>query len=195
MEALGASVSAFERRAQNALVRWLGTGRHLVAPNVYLAGHEWDLAVLTRAGYLWEIEIKASNSDWNADKRKTDHPAGKPQCRWDAAWGGAPSWVTRAADRVRAESPARLYYCVPLGLEEHTPRSLDPRFGILTLDETDRVRCHRKPRALHKEPAPEFIVNRLAFSMAARYWYARCYPGYTSLRVPENEPELEEMIG
>lgn len=60
-----------EGLVQLAIADYVGWARALVVPNVHLP-HEMDVAVLTRAGCLWEFEIKLSQSDWEVDRRKDE---------------------------------------------------------------------------------------------------------------------------
>lgn len=60
-----------------ALARYFNFRQNLIVPNVswglYLNRtclHECDLLILTKSGYLWEVEIKISKSDLVADKKK-----------------------------------------------------------------------------------------------------------------------------
>ena len=54
---------------QLAVADSVGWWRHMVVPNLCL-WHEMDVAVLTRAGCLWEFEIKVSQADFNRDRHK-----------------------------------------------------------------------------------------------------------------------------
>jgi len=56
-----------------AVAEHLKWRRNLVVPNVWWGlgfHHELDLAVLTKSGRLWEVEIKVSKADLKADKKK-----------------------------------------------------------------------------------------------------------------------------
>ena len=56
-----------------AVAQHIGHRQHLIVPNVWWGlgfQHELDLAVLTKSGRLWEVEIKVSKSDLKADKKK-----------------------------------------------------------------------------------------------------------------------------
>ena len=56
-----------------AVAQHIGHRQHLIVPNVWWGLgflHELDLAVLTKSGRLWEVEIKVSKSDMKADKKK-----------------------------------------------------------------------------------------------------------------------------
>lgn len=58
-----------EGLVQLAIAQHVGWARAVCVPNLCLF-HEMDMAVLTRAGCLWEFEIKLSQGDWNNDRRK-----------------------------------------------------------------------------------------------------------------------------
>ena len=56
-----------------AVAKHLNYRQHLIVPNVFWGmgfNHELDLAVITKARYLWEVEIKVSKSDLKADLLK-----------------------------------------------------------------------------------------------------------------------------
>ena len=57
---------------QLALAEYVTWWQVVAVPN-WTRFHEMDLAVLTRAGYLWEYEIKVDQQDWNTDCRKDRH--------------------------------------------------------------------------------------------------------------------------
>lgn len=103
-----------------ALAEYFGIRTCLVVPNVSwgLTNHECDIAVLTPASCLYEIEIKISKSDLIADKQKRH---------------GHHSNIIR-----------ELYFAMPLKLIdsiEHVPL----RAGILIVHENGRVELKRKP--------------------------------------------------
>lgn len=57
-----------------ALMQWYDQRQNLVVPNVswgFKGHHEMDLVVLTKSGFLYEIEIKVSMSDLRADAHKS----------------------------------------------------------------------------------------------------------------------------
>jgi hypothetical protein len=56
-----------------SLAKYLNFKQKLIVPNLWWGlglAYEMDLAVITPAGYLWEIEIKISKADMLADKKK-----------------------------------------------------------------------------------------------------------------------------
>lgn len=137
-----------ERKAQTELARWFNCYAQLVVPSVFFAGGEMDLAVVTRTGYLSEIEIKLSVSDWNADRLK-------------AKW--------THADRALV---AKFFYAVPLDLVERAPEWVPTSAGILAF--TSRgIREVRK--AVRNKAAPKLTAehrNTLLESTYWRYWRA-----------------------
>lgn len=81
--------------------------RNRVFPNVFICGGEMDVAVVTPAGYLWEIEIKLTLSDWrnDANKSKWRHPGRK--------------------------FVSKFYYAVPLKMIEKAPEFVPEDTGLL----------------------------------------------------------------
>jgi hypothetical protein len=71
---------------QLAVASYVQWWRNYVVPNLCLF-HEMDVAVLTRAGCLWEFEIKLSQRDWETDNRKDVKPA----------------WILDRAEELRAQ--------------------------------------------------------------------------------------------
>lgn len=56
-----------------ALVNYFDHVQNLIVPNVHWGfsfNHECDLLIMTKAGYLWEVEIKISRADLIRDKQK-----------------------------------------------------------------------------------------------------------------------------
>ncbi len=99
-----------------ALANWLGYRANLIVPNVHwgLSGmHECDLLVVSRAGYLTEIEIKISRADLRADARK---------------------WHGHNSNRIK-----RLFFALPDYLE-HCLHMVPERAGIILVRAEDNVR-------------------------------------------------------
>ena len=57
---------------EKALADHVDCRQNIVVPNVYwgFTEHECDLIVMTKSGYLWEIEIKTSKQDLLRDQKK-----------------------------------------------------------------------------------------------------------------------------
>lgn len=81
-------------------------------PNCFLGSFEMDLAMITRAGYLHEYEIKVSLQDWKNDGEKA---------KWKS--------------RYRKYVPY-LWYCVPLSLYEKLDKvpHMKEDYGIITFE-------------------------------------------------------------
>lgn len=77
-----------------AVVRHLGTQRHVIVPNVYSGIgllYEADLVALRRSNYAVEIEIKTSAADIKADLGKRKWLYGKwPKNRFCEFWFAVP---------------------------------------------------------------------------------------------------------
>lgn len=58
-----------------AISDYYGTRKHIIVPNLSwgFVSHEVDIAVITKAGYLKEIEIKRSKTDFLSDFKKRHH--------------------------------------------------------------------------------------------------------------------------
>jgi len=136
--------------------------RRDLCPNVQ-EGSEMDMALLTKAGLLWEIEIKISMADWKADLKK--------ERRYNPGW-----------------SPARFYYAVPAALVANgIPEWAPAHAGVLRL--RNELQHHTEPngrrvighgprsagwlrqaKILHKVKAPPFVREALRAKIYARYW-------------------------
>ena len=136
--------------------------RNLIVPNVYLGDRtdEMDLAIVSKSGLLWEVEVKASMADWRADIDKR---------KWKCA-------------RYDDASPARFYYAVPqefVGKKAEAtycarstyvfPEWLPIHAGVLLVNE-DRIFTARTARALHRKPLSQKLVSELQQKLGMRYW-------------------------
>ena len=82
-----------------ALAHFLDYRTNLIVPNVHWGTnfHECDLLVVSRAGYLTEIEIKISRADLKADKKKWHEHKGSQIKRLFFA---LPSYLENSIDLV-----------------------------------------------------------------------------------------------
>lgn len=66
---------------ESVVAKYLNPRQNIIVPNVWWGlelSHECDLFVLTKTGYAYEVEIKISKSDLNADlKKKYQHRSNK----------------------------------------------------------------------------------------------------------------------
>jgi len=79
-------------------------------------GGRADFVIISKSGYLTEIEIKVTAADWKKDSKKI-------------------KWISALRPHV-----ARFFYCVPDFLVEKAPANLDDDVGILA------VGSRRRPR-------------------------------------------------
>lgn len=138
-----------ERDAQRVLARHFDPYQQTVVPNCYFAGGEMDLLVVSKAGYLIEVEIKLSRSDWKADAAKS---------KWSMP---------------ERRFVSRFYYAVPPELcPAAPPEWVPPTCGILHLLEF--VREHRKAERMRA--APKLTDQQMLHILASpyhRWWRTR----------------------
>lgn len=130
---------------------------HICVPNLSHSFVAWemDLAVLTPAGYLTEVEIKVSKSDLCRDFQKK---------KWNR-----PHWAAEHAKLVRA-----FYYAVPVALAEEALK-MPERFGVIEVGGWGPAgqRCKVRRKAETNRAAKPFSeadqlkLMRLAY---IRYW-------------------------
>ena len=157
-----------------ALCRYFDKRKNIIVPNVswgFFSEHEADLVVITRAGYLTEVEIKRSWRDFLKDFRKDSF---------------------HADNRIK-----NFYFCVPLVMVDAVKEYLDSdkargygEIGILTYDEQGRItniRSGEKNIALKLTTAEVLAIARLG---VLRFWDTR-------LRLDEgyNEEQVRKLKG
>ena len=133
-----------------ALANYFNPRRNLIVPNIWWGmglNHECDLMVMTRSGYVYEIEIKTTRADLFRDFKK-------PHGHRD--------------NRIR-----KLYFCIPeplLDCWNHIPESA----GIIVFHETgdSPSYCHRKREAKTTCAKPlNFEEREKLYQLAAmRVW-------------------------
>ena len=95
-----------------ALANYFNPHRNLIVPNVWWGmglNHECDLMIMTRSGYIYEVEIKTSKADLVRDLKK-------PHGHGD--------------NRIR-----KLYFCIPELLFDECQNLIPERSGIILLRE------------------------------------------------------------
>lgn len=130
-----------ERQALVYVYRWARL--HWCFPNVHFCGCEMDMAIVTRARLLWEVEVKLTASDWRADEHK-------------AKW-------KRPAQRARV---SRMYYAVLPEMAQAIPPFVPAETGILVFD---RTHMHElRPARLTR--APKVTDAQLLHLFESTYW-------------------------
>lgn len=95
-------------RVLYALVRHFDWFQNSMMTETFIDGGIADLVVVTKAGYLTEIEIKISLSDWNADRTKDKFKKPRPTI-------------------------SRFFYAIPETLESKVPDWLPAGTGVLVI--------------------------------------------------------------
>jgi hypothetical protein len=141
------------RDIQRKLCYYFDPFRNLVFENVYLGAFELDYAVITPAGYLWEIEIKISISDWRADLKK-----GK--------------WERYLCADHSHKRPSRFYYAVPHKLVSGgIPGWVPEKAGVISIDSiSGEIRSVRPPGILTRDRIAPETINVLLRKTYFRFW-------------------------
>lgn len=148
----------------------------IVCPNIshgFFRRHEADLVCVSKAGWLTEVEIKVSASDWKNDSKKS---------KWGIKLDATDEEVENNFDkRVR-----RFVYAAPLTLaRRYQEFGLRPFMGVLGLyweeyQGTNSTYC--VPRVEHIRPAKDLRlarkvtdkeIVRLSILSSMRYWGMR----------------------
>ncbi len=132
-----------------------------VVPNVFLRfDYELDLLCLRQSGYIDEIEIKVSKSDFLADFKKLSRVMDK-------------QGITRSAKKHQALSegllPAnRFSFLMP---EELADQCKIPDYaGLYVLTKRGRIKLVKKAPLLHKRKISDKLKYKTARKMVFRYW-------------------------
>ena len=114
-----------ERQMAWHIAHSFGIRQNICVPNLSWGMGFWeiDLAVLTKSGYLWEVEIKCSIADLKADKLKT---------KWRN-----PHFMEKFEAMI-----SRYYIAVPKYLAEKVKMDdLQPCAGLLSVDPDAQASC------------------------------------------------------
>lgn len=134
------------------VARFLNFRVNLIVPNVTwgMGVHECDLLVATKAGYLWEVEIKVSKADLKKDAEKRHG---------------------HRSDKIK-----HLYFAIPTYLQdciEHIPTHA----GIIVVEPYTKEKVWGRVRKLREaetnraaRPIPESARYTLARLGAMRIW-------------------------
>ena len=151
-----------ERVIQMAIASDVQWWNVTIVPN-WARFHEMDVAVLTRAGYLWEYEIKVDQRDWDTDNRKDMlRRPNLPASQWNRP--------TRNLEYVK-----RFHYVYARGLR--CPDWVPEWAGLIEADyHTSHGECyvnlqqHRRPQDRRVEKLPADAVRRMFQSTYHRFW-------------------------
>lgn len=133
-------------------------------PSCTTFGWEMDVAVITPANYLYEIEIKRTLSDWKADEAK-------------AKW------------KMSRHQVVRFYYAIPPHLLEKKPSFVSDDTGIIFLQKKDNEnQAFRVYASIHKQA--KRIGNTKISSERLQYMMNVFYHRYWNLR---HDMELQKI--
>jgi len=104
-------------------------GHNDIFLNVFYLGSERDVLVVTSAGYIYEIEIKLTLSDWTADQKKD---------KWffsESGYRTLPDGRTGYCGKVDMQKNIKQFsYAVPRKLIEKCPDFVPPSTGLIAID-------------------------------------------------------------
>lgn len=145
-----------EDHAISCIASYFEWFRNLCFPNVYMCGGEMDVAVLTPANYLWEIEVKLSLSDWKADEHKD---------KWK------PSYYKQR------EEVSRFYYAVPTKLINKVPDFVSAEAGLIEIYWDNywgyRIKVVRESKWKRGKKIIERRKDHLLRKIYFKYWAKR----------------------
>lgn len=132
-----------------AVAKHFGYRQHLIVPNIAWGlgfSHELDVLVMTRAGYVTEVEIKTSKADLKRDLLKSH---------------------AHASDKIRQH-----FLAVPKALSVFALQTFQPPWGVLSIDEDSKwitvlreSKKNKNARALRPDE-----INHLYELASMRVW-------------------------
>lgn len=120
--------------------------------NVYVFDNESDFLAVSKSGYVWEVEVKVSISDFKNDFTKTD-------------WGGKNKHDQLQSDKITFK-PNKFCFAVPEGLI--TVNELPDYAGLIYVSEIG-IKIIKQPKFLHKEKL--FKNNFFLKQMMNKFYY------------------------
>jgi hypothetical protein len=142
-------------RIIKALARHFDPHANRLMTEFFVDGGLADLAVITRSGYLTEIEVKISRSDWKADAAKDKWAKPRPHV-------------------------ARFFYAVPEALAKEIPEWVPAHAGVLAVyqphpDSSDYCREIRPARRFRADKMTDRHMRTLFESAYSRFWRSELY--------------------
>ena len=154
-----------ERQIQYRLYRALWQQSELMVPNCCVFGWEADMLRVTKAGYVWEYEIKISRADYLADTDKTrKHEI--------LSTGGTEEWTGELLVRDR---PRHFIYLMPAGIAQAA--EMPDYAGFVQLEPQNngvwRLAVIKPPPALGKGKITDEQRLQMLLSTYHRFWQYR----------------------
>lgn len=174
-----------EYEAQNFLYHYANIKAHTgIATNIYLYAWESDIVSVTKAGYVYEYEIKLSMADFKKDfDKKEKHQTLKNGWRdlkeFELGWLNNQYFNNNEMFRQRLTSDKKLicsrpnyfFYACPDGLikESETPNYA----GLLYLNDRYYDNIIKKMPLLHRDKITEKQKEHIINSFQFKYWNLR----------------------
>lgn len=134
-----------------ALANYFNPRHNVIVPNVWWGmglNHECDLMVMTKSGYIYEIEIKTSKADLIRDLKKPH---------------------AHRSDKIR-----KLYFCVPVSLLDECGDLIPNHAGIIIFHEEGEGPCYchkRREAKTNRVPPLDAEAREKLYQLAAmRVW-------------------------
>lgn len=153
-----------EKSIQKALNGFLSSWKYNVN-NLYVFHWESDKLIWTKAGFIYEFEIKVSRSDFRNDfKHKPEKHA-----TLNETFESQQSAITEGASTSTRKTPNYFYYATPQDLV--SPDEVPTYAGLVYIDNIGEVRLVKKAPKIHCEKygddelslAPKFYFNMMSW--------------------------------
>lgn len=161
---------------QKAFYRHTFQRYELVAPNIFIdfQFNEMDIFGLRRSGYVDEVEIKLSRTDFLADFRKMVRVKSLYRCIYENGYTHSGYYYKPKHDALTEGLPHCNYFSFFMPKELVSECKLPNHAGLYTyyIDNagTGKVRELKKAPRLHKRKISEHIKYEVGRKMAFRYW-------------------------
>lgn len=142
----------------------------MVIENVNLPTCEYDIAAITSAGQLHEVEVKISRSDFAADKKKS-------------------KWRFYFPNPKPNYCPNYFFYACPIGMIK--PEEI-PTWAGLMYFENGKVWIEKKAKQLHKESVRPDISNKMLRLYSQRHFLGGACMTVLNKRINERQLLREE---
>lgn len=158
----GPAVESWDsHRITIALARWFNWFNNRVMTEWDIGGGRADLIVISRAGYVTEVEIKVSRYDWEQDRTKRK-------------WLTEPDLAQRVVYGSR-DDISRFFYAVPETIVGFVPEWIPEGVGVLMIrrrksggDSVVQVRPAARRKGAKKLNEQEW--ERIQTNCYMRYW-------------------------
>lgn len=156
------STKLTESIAINAVARHFDWSRNKVFANCIIWRWELDIAIVTPALFLTEVEIKLNRPDWLADEKKD-----KFHC---------PRLI-----QLRENHVANFYYAVPENIAENIPDFVASETGILVIKDVEKLNRYgvshyiqvlRKAKKKNVRITDKHFIRLMNLSYS-KYWLSR----------------------